>query len=39
MKSLPEQHTAIIKSLAAELGFTYCGIARAEKLEADARRL
>ncbi len=33
------QHTAIIKSLAAEQGFTYCGIARAQQLEEDARRL
>lgn len=39
MKNLAQHHTTIIKSLAAELGFGYCGIARAEKLEDDARRL
>ncbi len=33
------QHTAIIKTLARELGFDHCGIARAEALEEDARRL
>lgn len=33
------QHTTIIKQTAAELGFAYCGIARAEKLDDDARRL
>lgn len=32
-------HTNIIKQTAAELGFAYCGIARAEKLDDDARRL
>ena len=39
MKSLPQQYSSIIKSLAAEQGFNFCGIARAEKLEEDARRL
>ncbi|MDF2189958.1 tRNA epoxyqueuosine(34) reductase QueG [Paraflavitalea sp. CAU 1676] len=34
-----EQHTAFIKSLARELGFDYCGIARAQRLDEDARRL
>jgi len=33
------QHTQLIKSLAAELGFGHCGIARSEKLDKDARRL
>lgn len=32
-------YTGIIKSAAATLGFDYCGIARAEKLDDDARRL
>ncbi|MBU3744132.1 MAG: tRNA epoxyqueuosine(34) reductase QueG [Sediminibacterium sp.] len=32
-------YSAQIKSLAAALGFTYCGIARAEVLDEDARRL
>ena len=34
-----DTHTALVKSLATSLGFSYCGIARAEKLEEDARRL
>lgn len=34
-----QQHTAIIKALARDLGFDHCGIARAEALEEDARRL
>lgn len=34
-----QQHTATIKVLARELGFDHCGIARAEALEEDARRL
>jgi len=33
------KHTAFIKQTAAGLGFSYCGIAKAEKLDADARRL
>jgi len=33
------QHTAFVKKYAAELGFDYCGIARAERLDDDARRL
>jgi epoxyqueuosine reductase len=33
------KHTAIIKSLAKELGFDYCGISKAEFLEQEARRL
>ena len=32
-------NTILIKSLAKELGFHYCGIARAVKLDDDARRL
>ncbi len=34
-----EKHTAFIKSIAKNLGFDYCGIARAQKLDDDARRL
>ena len=34
-----EQHTAIVKQAAAALGFDFCGIAKAEKLDEDARRL
>ena len=33
------QHTAIVKSIAAELGFSYCGISKAEFLEEEAPRL
>ncbi|MFN8264513.1 MAG: tRNA epoxyqueuosine(34) reductase QueG [Chitinophagaceae bacterium] len=33
------QHTSWIKNRAAELGFSYCGIAKAERLDEDARRL
>ncbi|NLU91071.1 tRNA epoxyqueuosine(34) reductase QueG [Chitinophaga sp. Ak27] len=32
-------HTLFIKQLAKELGFDHCGIARAEQLDDDARRL
>jgi epoxyqueuosine reductase len=32
-------HTGIIKTIAADLGFTACGIAKAQKLDDDARRL
>lgn len=32
-------HTALIKSFTAQLGFEYCGIAKAQQLEEDARRL
>ncbi|MGB4843269.1 MAG: tRNA epoxyqueuosine(34) reductase QueG [Ferruginibacter sp.] len=32
-------HTNLIKSFAASLGFNYCGIAKAEVLDDDARRL
>jgi epoxyqueuosine reductase len=34
-----KKNTAFIKQLAQQLGFSYCGIAKAEKLDEDARRL
>jgi epoxyqueuosine reductase len=34
-----EKYTTFIKSTAASLGFDYCGIAKAEQLNEDARRL
>jgi epoxyqueuosine reductase len=34
-----ERHTAFVKKAASELGFMYCGIAKAEALDEDARRL
>ena len=34
-----EKNTTLIKSFAASLGFDHCGIARAEQLDEDARRL
>jgi epoxyqueuosine reductase len=37
--NVPEKNTAFVKSLAARYGFEYCGIARAERLDTDARRL
>ncbi|MDQ6813274.1 MAG: tRNA epoxyqueuosine(34) reductase QueG [Bacteroidota bacterium] len=36
---MKEKNTIWIKNKCRELGFTYCGIARAEKLDDDARRL
>jgi epoxyqueuosine reductase len=36
---LPHQKSYIIKEAAKRLGFNFCGIARAEQLDADARRL
>lgn len=33
------QHTQFIKATAARLGFAFCGIAKAEQLDEDARRL
>ncbi|MEN9549840.1 MAG: hypothetical protein RIR12_2431 [Bacteroidota bacterium] len=36
---LPNQHTNFIKQKAKELGFDYCGIAKAQVLDDDARRL
>ncbi|MBI3719893.1 MAG: tRNA epoxyqueuosine(34) reductase QueG [Sphingobacteriales bacterium] len=38
MSNIP-QHTQLIKSFATELGFDYCGIAKAKYLDADAKRL
>lgn len=37
--NIPQHNTRIVKEIAQELGFFYCGIAKAEKLEEDARRL
>ena len=37
--TLVEKHTALVKQLAAAYGFDYCGIARAQPLEEDARKL
>ena len=37
--SQPEKNTLFIKQLAAKLGFDYCGIAKAELLSDDAKRL
>ncbi len=34
-----QKHTDIIKNIAASTGFDYCGIAKAEVLDEDARRL
>jgi len=34
-----EKHTTLVKSFTAELGFDYCGIAKAQQLDEDARRL
>jgi epoxyqueuosine reductase len=34
-----EQYTRIVKTTAQSLGFGYCGIAKAEQLDEDARRL
>lgn len=34
-----EKHTMIIKAAATRLGFSYCGIAQAQPLDEDARRL
>ncbi|MEO5591261.1 MAG: tRNA epoxyqueuosine(34) reductase QueG [Chitinophagaceae bacterium] len=34
-----EQHTAFIKQTATQLGFDYCGFAKAQRLDEDARRL
>ncbi|MEO8174257.1 MAG: tRNA epoxyqueuosine(34) reductase QueG [Sediminibacterium sp.] len=33
------KNTALVKQTAHQLGFSYCGIAKAEKLDEDARRL
>ena len=37
--SIAQQHTRLIKSMAAQLGFDYCGIAPSQRLDEDARRL
>ncbi len=37
--SAKTKHTQLIKSFAAQLGFSYCGIAKAERLDADAKKL
>lgn len=34
-----ENHTTIVKKLASELGFDFCGIAKAKRLEEDERKL
>jgi epoxyqueuosine reductase len=39
MHDLPARRAALVKSLAAALGFDHCGIARAIRLDDDARRL
>ena len=36
---IKEKHTSFIKATAKSLGFDYCGIATARKLDDDARRL
>ena len=36
---LKEKHTILVKQLAAELGFSFCGFAKVERLDDDARRL
>lgn len=35
----PARHTQLVKTFAAQMGFDYCGIARAVHLDDDARRL
>jgi len=37
--SVIDKHTELIKALAVNLGFDYCGIAKAQFLDEDARRL
>lgn len=37
--SVLQKHTHMVKDAARQLGFSYCGIARAEQLDEDARRL
>lgn len=37
--TLFQKNTALIKQLAQQQGFSYCGIAKAEQLDEDARRL
>ena len=37
--SLQKNHTQVIRSAANDLGFQFCGIARAQRLDEDAKRL
>lgn len=37
--SVKETHTKLVKFFAAQLSFSYCGIAKAERLDDDAKRL
>lgn len=37
--TIPEQHTKLVKQLSYSHGFDYCGIAKAQLLDDDARRL
>lgn len=37
--SITASHTRLVKQTAAELGFDFCGIAKAQKLDEDAQRL
>lgn len=37
--SIVQQHTELIKKTATQLGFDYCGIAKAQMLQDDAKRL
>ncbi len=39
MRDAPLEHSALVKSLALQLGFSYCGLAKAVRLDDDARRL
>ena len=39
MKIKESKYSQIIKQTATQLGFDYCGIARAQQLDEDARRL
>lgn len=36
---MKEKHTILVKQLAKELGFSFCGIALSQRLDEDARRL
>ncbi|HVF97696.1 MAG TPA: tRNA epoxyqueuosine(34) reductase QueG [Flavisolibacter sp.] len=37
--AVPSAHTTIIKALSRQYGFDYCGVAKAQQLDDDARRL
>ncbi len=39
MEKKAESNSTLVKQLAAEQGFSFCGISKAEKLEAEARQL